>query len=146
MGELHMHTLPLHLNTENPDIWTLYYISLQVKLVLVYYITSKTAVYHTILCPSLLLTNGCWISSRIRIKSQQRTFHRCFLPSFGSFDQTVSEEKNLKNQPIRNKNCLWRPCLYTDRDEFSTLHRGPHIDASYHVSIHMAKRFQRRRI
>ena len=34
---------------------------------------------------------------------QQRTFHRCFLPSFGSFGQTVSEEKNLKNQPIRNK-------------------------------------------
>ena len=28
--------------------------------------------------------------------SQQRTFHRCFLPSFGSFGQTVSEEKNLK--------------------------------------------------
>ena len=27
-------------------------------------------------------------------KSQQRTFHRCFLPSFGSFGQTVSE-KNL---------------------------------------------------
>jgi hypothetical protein len=28
-------------------------------------------------------------------QSQQRTFHRYFLPSFGSFDQTVSEEKNL---------------------------------------------------
>jgi hypothetical protein len=26
----------------------------------------------------------------------QWTFHRCFLPSFGSFGQTVSEEKNLK--------------------------------------------------
>ena len=37
--------------------------------------------------------------------------HRCFLPSFGSFAQTISEEKNLKNQPIRNKNRLWRPCL-----------------------------------
>jgi hypothetical protein len=28
-------------------------------------------------------------------QSQQRTFHRCFLPSFSSFGQTVSEEKNL---------------------------------------------------
>ena len=28
-------------------------------------------------------------------QSQQRTFHRCFLPSFGSFSQTASEEKNL---------------------------------------------------
>ena len=26
----------------------------------------------------------------------QRTFHRCFLPSFGSFGQAVSEEKILK--------------------------------------------------
>jgi hypothetical protein len=26
----------------------------------------------------------------------QRTFHRCFLPSFGSFRQVVSEEKILK--------------------------------------------------
>jgi hypothetical protein len=44
-------------------------------------------------------------------QSSQRTFHRYFLPSFGSFGQTVSEEKNLKNQPIRNKNHLWWPCL-----------------------------------
>jgi hypothetical protein len=29
-------------------------------------------------------------------QSQQRTFHKCFLPSFGSFGQTVSEEKNRK--------------------------------------------------
>jgi hypothetical protein len=39
-------------------------------------------------------------------QSQQRTFHRCFLPSFGTFGQTVSE-KNFLNQPIRNKNRLW---------------------------------------
>ena len=28
-------------------------------------------------------------------QSQQRTFHRCVLPSFGTFGQTVSEEKNF---------------------------------------------------
>ena len=55
--------------------------------------------------------------------SLQRTFHRCFLPSFGSFGQAVSEEKNLKNQPIRNKNRLWWPCLLTDRDEMNNLYR-----------------------
>jgi hypothetical protein len=27
--------------------------------------------------------------------------------------------KIFRNQPIRNKNCLWRPCLITDRDEMS---------------------------
>ena len=34
-------------------------------------------------------------------QSLQRTFHRCFLPSFGLFGQTVSEQKifqNLTNQ------------------------------------------------
>jgi hypothetical protein len=32
-----------------------------------------------------------------------------------------------------------------DRDEMSNLYRGPSIDASYQVSVHLAKRFQRRR-
>jgi hypothetical protein len=54
------------------------------------------------------------------------------------------QEKNIKNQPIRNKSRLWRPCLLRDRDEMSTLYRGPSIDASYQVSVHLAKRFQRR--
>jgi hypothetical protein len=61
------------------------------------------------------------------------------------FGQTVSEEKNLKNQSIRNKNRLWRPCLLTDWDGLSNLHRRPSIDASYQVSDHLAKRFQRRK-
>jgi len=50
------------------------------------------------------------------------------------------------NQPIRNKNRLWRPCLLTDLDEMSNLHRGPSIDGSYQVSIHLAEGFQRRRL
>jgi hypothetical protein len=49
------------------------------------------------------------------------------------------------NQPIRNKNCLWRPCLLTDRDEMSNLYRGSAIDALYQVSVYLAMRFQRRR-
>ena len=76
----------------------------------------------------------------------QRTFQRCFLPSFGSFSKAVSEEKIFRNRPIRNKNCLWRPCLSMDRDKISNLHRGPAIDASHQVSVHLAKQFQRRRI
>ena len=78
-------------------------------------------------------------------QSLQRTSHRCILPSFGSFGQTVSEEKNLKNQPIRNKIRLWRPYLLTDRDRMSNLYRGFSINASYQVSDHLDKRFQRRR-
>jgi hypothetical protein len=62
-------------------------------------------------------------------------------PSFGSFGQAVSEEKNFKNQPIRNQNRLWWPCLLIEWDGMSILYRGPSIDASYQVSDHLAKRF-----
>jgi hypothetical protein len=51
----------------------------------------------------------------------------------------------FRNQPIRNKNCLWRPCLLTNRDKMSNDYRGPSIDASYQVSVHLDKQFQRRR-
>ena len=37
-------------------------------------------------------------------------------------------------------------CLLIDRDKISNLQRGPSIDASYQVSVHLAKRFQRRRL
>jgi hypothetical protein len=40
---------------------------------------------------------------------------------------------------------LWWPCLLKDRDKMSILYRGHSIDASYQVSVHLAKRFQRRR-
>jgi hypothetical protein len=78
-------------------------------------------------------------------QSLQKTFHICFLPSFSSFGKAVSEEKIFRNRPIRNKNCLWQPYLLMDRDEMSNLYRGPSIDASYQVLVHLAKRFPRRR-
>jgi hypothetical protein len=58
----------------------------------------------------------------------------------GMTDKSISTGK-----PIRNKNGLWHPCLFTDRDEMSNLYRGPAIDASYQVSVHLAKQFQSRR-
>jgi hypothetical protein len=79
-------------------------------------------------------------------QSLQKTFHRCFLPSFGSFGQAVSEKTIKKNRPIRNKNCLWRPCLLMDQNEMSILYRGSSTDASYQVSVHLAEGFQRRRL
>jgi hypothetical protein len=36
--------------------------------------------------------------------------------------------------------------LLMDRDEMSILYRGPSIDASYQVSVHLAEGFQRRRL
>jgi Zn-finger protein len=54
-------------------------------------------------------------------------------------------EDCFRNQPIRNKNCLWWPCLLMDQDEMSKRYRRYVIDASYQVSVHLAKQFQRRR-
>ena len=62
------------------------------------------------------------------------------------FGKAASEEKIFKNRPIRNKNCLWRPCLLTDRDKMSNHYRGPSIDAFYQVSVQLALRYQRRRL
>ena len=60
-------------------------------------------------------------------------------------DKRFQRRRFFRNQPIRNKNDLWWPCLLTDRDEMSILYRGPSVDASYQVSVHLAKQFQRRR-
>jgi hypothetical protein len=77
-------------------------------------------------------------------RHNKRTFHRCFLPSFGSFGHAVSQEI-FRNRPIRNKNRLWWPCLLMDRDRMSNFNRGPSTDASYQVSVHLAMWCQRRR-
>ena len=65
---------------------------------------------------------------------------------FRLFDLTISEENFFRNQPIRNKNCLWRPYLLTDSNKMSILYRRPSIDASFQVSVHLAEWFQRRRL
>ena len=82
---------------------------------------------------AVMLVNG---SGRNR-QSLQRTFISMLLPSFGSFGRAVSE-KIFRNRPIRKKNCLWRPCLLTDRDKMSNVYRGHSIDVSYQVSVHLA--------
>jgi hypothetical protein len=47
--------------------------------------------------------------------------HRPFLLLIGLFLKVFSSET----------------CLLTDRDEISNLYRGPSIDASYQVSVHL---------
>jgi hypothetical protein len=39
-------------------------------------------------------------------QSQQRTFHRHFLPSFGTFDQTVRGEEFLKSANQKQESCV----------------------------------------
>ena len=54
-------------------------------------------------------------------------------------------EEDFRNRPIRNKHGQWRTCLSTDQNEMSNPYRWPSINAFYHVSVHLAKQFQRRR-
>jgi hypothetical protein len=64
-------------------------------------------------------------------------------PSKDAFYQAVSEENFFfRNQPIRNKNGIWRPCLLTDWDKMTNLYRGPSIDASYQISVHLGSGFR----
>jgi hypothetical protein len=51
--------------------------------------------------------------SGLNEQSLQRTFHRCFLPSFGSFRQAVSDEKIFKNQQyLYRDNCILNTDIY----------------------------------
>jgi hypothetical protein len=59
--------------------------------------------------------------------------------------KSFQRRRFFRNPPTRNKNCLWWSYLLTNRDEISILYRGPAIDASYLVSVHLAQQFQRRR-
>jgi hypothetical protein len=63
------------------------------------------------------------------------------LPSFGSFGQTVSEEKIFFKSDNQKQELLWQPCLPMDRDKMSNRYRGPSIDAYYKVAVHFAKGF-----
>jgi Zn-finger protein len=59
------------------------------------------------------------------------------------------QRRFFRNQPIRNKNCLWWPCLLTDRDEMCNLSRGYSIDAScgsFGLAVSEEKTFKNRPI
>ena len=73
------------------------------------------------------------------------TFQGCFLPSFDSFGRAVSEEKILEKS-ANQKQELPMVAMFVDESELNEhFHRGPSKDASYQISIHLAKHIQRRR-
>jgi hypothetical protein len=53
--------------------------------------------------------------SGLNEQSLQRTFHRCFLPSFGSFRQAVSDEKIFKNQQYLSDWLISKKSLLKER-------------------------------
>jgi hypothetical protein len=65
---------------------------------------------------------------------------------YGSFDQAVSEKKIfLEINQSETRIACGGHVLLTDRDEINKLYRGPFIDASDQVTVHLVKKFQRRR-
>jgi hypothetical protein len=46
------------------------------------------------------------------------------------------------DRPIRNKNHLWWPCLLIDWERMSNLYRGPSIDGSYQVAVHLVEGYK----
>ena len=56
--------------------------------------------------------------------------------------------EDFQKSTNRNKNCLWWPCFLTNRAEiikYINLYKGLSIDPLYQVTVHLAKRIQRRR-
>ena len=73
------------------------------------------------------------------------TFQGCFLPSFDSFGLAVLEETIFKKS-IDQKQELPVATMFVNGSELNEqLYRGPAIDTSYQVLVHLAQRFQRRR-
>ena len=80
------------------------------------------------------------------VQSLQRTFHRCFLPSFSSFGQEVSSEKIFVLKSTYQKQELPVVAMFVNGSGRNcNLYRGTSIDAPYQVLVHLTKRFSRRR-
>jgi hypothetical protein len=74
----------------------------------------------------------------------EETFHRCFLLSFSSFGQAVSEKKIFFKLTNQKQEFPVAAMFVNGSEEMCNLYRGPCIDASYQISVPLAKRFQRR--
>ena len=83
--------------------------------------------------------------SELNEQSLQMTFQGWFLPSFDSFDQAVSEKKILQKS-TNQKQELPMAAMFVNGSELNQqLYKGLSKDTSYRFSIHLVKRFQRRR-
>ena len=80
--------------------------------------------------------------SGLNEQSLQRTIHICFLPSFGSFGKAVSEEKIFQKSTNQTQELSVVAMFVNGSGRNEQSNRGLSIDASYHVSVHLAKRLQ----
>jgi hypothetical protein len=74
-------------------------------------------------------------------------------PSIDAFYQvSVQLVKQFQRRRLDRKSTIQKqelpvlPCLLTEQDKKSILYREPSIDASYQVSVHLAKQFSEEKI
>ena len=83
--------------------------------------------------------------SELNEQSLQKTFQEFFLPSLDSFGQAVSEEKIFQKSTNQKQEWPVAAMFVSGSKQIIKLYRRPLIDASYQVSVHLAKRCQRKR-
>ena len=62
---------------------------------------------------------------------------------FGFIKPCGLRGEKFLNQPIRNKNCLWLPCLLTDLEEMSNLYKVPYIEPPVKLGSNWPSGFRR---
>jgi hypothetical protein len=90
--------------------------------------------------PRAIRVSDWLISTRkIPLKPPSQMNHKLVGSIYGRSSITIAHFIWIRWQTWpRNKNCLWWPCLSTDRDEMSKPYRGHSIDAYYPVMVHLA--------
>ena len=78
-------------------------------------------------------------------QSLQRTFQGCFLPNFNSFGKAVAEEKSFQKSTNQKQELPVAPMFVNGSKLNEQNLQRTSIHASYQVSVHLAKGFQRRR-
>jgi hypothetical protein len=60
----------------------------------------------------------------------------------GSIYGRPSSEEKIVYESTNQQHELPVLAMFVNRSKISNLYRGPSIDATYHVSVHLAKRFR----